>query len=509
MFVFNFSNDLDIDKYEYELYNNGAGTGTPTSAGFNTANVFTVAVPNSTDTVAKSYWGRVRSVDTTGNLGPWTSLIQTDQSTPLIDNQYISNLTASKITAGTIGAQTITLAGVNSILKSNNYAAANTTFGGTGWKISGDGKAVFNDASIRSSLDIGEDQGTSDATSFHVDSNGNMWSGSNSTSFSVAPFRVTNTGDVTANSLTLTGRTSLNNSGNAAIFLTNNIDGIGLYSDANTAFYVDATDKFSLGNKLTWANSVLTVQGVLKLSDGALAVDAEDAGNIASGLVDDFGNTIYEDGFIGGLTISANTMYYGTGSFASGSTAFFVGKNSGGQANFSLGDKLTWDGATLSITGSVVITGGTTLAAINAAQADADAAQSDADAAYAYADAAFDNANNKITIGGAGISVDNDGKLTQISGDVIRTGLIASPGNTSYIDLNNGTFNFGSGSISWNGSTLDVNGDISGCSGTFTGDLSGASISGGSINIDNNLISKQAWIIAYEMRLEEIQNDKS
>lgn len=28
------------------------------------------------------------------------------------------------------------------------------------------------------------------------------------------------------------------------------------------------------------------------------------------------------------------------------------------------------------------------------------------------------------------------------------------------------------------------------------------------INIDNNLISKQAWIIAYEMRLEEIQNDK-
>ena len=426
MFVFDFSNDLDIDKYEYELYDNGAGTGTATSTGFSSANVFTVAVPNSTDTVAKSYWGRVRSVDTTGNLGPWTSLTQTDHSTPLIDSQYINSLTASKITAGTIGAQTITLSGANSILKSNNYAAANTTFGGTGWKISGDGKAVFNDASIRSSLDIGEDQGTSDATSFHVDSNGNMWSGSNSTSFSVAPFRVTNTGDVTANSLTLTGRTSLNNSGNAAIFLTNNIDGIGLYSDANTAFYVDATDKFSLGNKLTWANSVLTVQGVLKLSDGSDVVDAQDVSNIAQGLVDDFGNTIYDDGFIGGLTISANTMYYGNGTFASGNTAFFVGKNSGGQANFSLGDKLTWDGSTLSITGNVAITGGSTLDLINAAQADANDAYNLADNAIPAGFAAADINTYTTTIDGGKITTGSINADRIVAGSIEATQISAS-----------------------------------------------------------------------------------
>lgn len=432
MFVFDFSNDLDIDKYEYELYDNGAGTGTATSTGFSSANVFTVAVPNSTDTVAKTYWGRVRSVDTTGNLGPWTSLTQTDQSTPLIDSQYINSLTASKITAGTIGAQTITLSGANSILKSNNYAAANTTFGGTGWKISGDGKAVFNDASIRSSLDIGEDQGTSDATSFHVDSNGNMWSGSNSTSFSVAPFRVTNTGDVTANSLTLTGRTSLNNSGNASIFLTNNIDGIGLYSDANTAFYVDATDKFSLGNKLTWANSVLTVQGVLKLSDGSDVVDAEDVGNIAQDLVDEFGNTIYQDGFIGGLTISANTMYYGNGFFGSGNTAFYVGKNSGGQANFSLGDKLTWNGSTLSITGNVAITGGTTYTTIQNAYDEANSASDAAGVAYSTAiDAqgiavsAQSDADYAVTQVSAGAIITTiNGASTFINGNRIETGTL-------------------------------------------------------------------------------------
>jgi hypothetical protein len=397
MFVFNFSNNLDIDKYEYELYDNEDGTSTPTSAGFNAANVFTVAVPNSTDTVPKSYWGRVRSVDTTGNLGPWTVLVETDQSTPLIDNQYISDLTASKITAGTIGAHTITLAGVNSILKSNNYAAANTTFGGAGWKISGDGKAIFNDASIRSSLDIGEDQGTSDDTSFHVDSNGNMWSGANSSSFSTAPFRVTNAGDITASSLTLTGLTEL--ATGSKIFL-----GAGNYSNIDTAFYVDATEQFSLGDKLTWDGNSLTVQGTLKLSDGTDVLDAEDVGNIAEGLVDEFGNTIYDDGFIGGLTISANTMYYGTGSFASGSTAFFVGKNSGGQANFSLGDKLTWDGATLSITGNVVITGGTTLDDINDAKDAADDAQDTADNAIPAGFAAADINTYTTTIDGGKIT---------------------------------------------------------------------------------------------------------
>lgn len=422
MFVFNFSNDLDIDKYEYELYNNQAGTGTPTSAGFNSANVFTVAVPNSTDTVAKSYWGRVRSVDTTGNLGPWTVLVETDQSTPLIDNQYINNLTASKITAGTIGAHTITLAGVNSILKSNNYAAANTTFGGAGWKISGDGKAIFNDASIRSSLDIGEDQGTSDNTSFHVDSNGNMWSGANSSSFSTAPFRVTNAGDITASSLTLTGLTEL--ATGSKIFL-----GAGNYSNIDTAFYVDATEQFSLGDKLTWDGNSLTVQGTLKLSDGTDVLDAEDVGNIAEGLVDEFGNTIYDDGFIGGLTISANTMYYGTGSFASGSTAFFVGKNSGGQANFSLGDKLTWDGATLSITGNVVITGGSTLNLINEAQSDADTAYSTAISAQGIAISAQNTADDAYSeaitkIGPGTLEARIGDSVTTINGGKITTGTL-------------------------------------------------------------------------------------
>ena len=434
MFVFNFSNDLDIDKYEYELYNNGAGTGTPTSAGFNTANVFTVAVPNSTDTVAKSYWGRVRSVDTTGNLGPWTSLIQTDQSTPLIDNQYISNLTASKITAGTIGAQTITLAGVNSILKSNNYAAANTTFGGTGWKISGDGKAVFNDASIRSSLDIGEDQGTSDATSFHVDSNGNMWSGSNSTSFSVAPFRVTNTGGITASSLTLTGLTEL--ATGSKIFL-----GDGNYNDANTAFYVDATEQFSLGNKLTWDGNTLTVQGTLKLGTGTLAVDAD-------GVTEVIEEAIYEDGFIGGLTITGTQMYYGAGSFASSNTAFYVGQNASLQADFSLGNRLTWDGNSLTVQGTLKLSDGSDV--INAEDVEI----------------IVDEFGNEIQDGFIGGLTINSTQM------YYGTGTFASSDTAFYVAKNNNQANFSLGDkLTWNGSTLAISGEVTANSGRIAGML--------------------------------------
>jgi hypothetical protein len=241
----------------------------------------------------------------------------------------------------------------------------------------------------------------------------------------------------------------LNNSGNASIFLTNNVDGIGLYSDANTAFYVDATDKFSLGNKLTWANSVLTVQGVLKLTDGSDVVDAEEVGNIAQGVVDEFGNTIYEDGFIGGLTINSTQMYYGVGTFASSDTAFYVAKNNN-QANFSLGDKLTWNGTTLSITGNVAITGGTTYTTIQNAYDEANSASDAAGLAYSTAidaqgiaitaqgtaDDAYYEASTKI--GPGTLIAEINGAATTISGDKISSGTIRA--SASFIAEGSGIF---------------------------------------------------------------------
>ena len=379
MISFNPSNELDLKGYNYQVYlaedigQSGSSyvvlnNATPYLSGFSPANVIAIDVPqnsqttNSVDqntgtttttTTEKLYFVRVQSVDTSNNTSPYTKIVASTATT-LIDSAHIVNLTASKITAGTIGAHTITMAGINSILKSSNYLAANSSFGGTGWKISGDGTAVFNNASIRSTLDIGEDQGTSDNTSFHVDTNGNMWIGANRASFGSAPFKVTNTGAVTASSLTLTGTTILSQADNSKIYL-----GTGVYNNTNTPFYVDSASQFSLGTKLTWNGTTLTIRGSLKLEDGTDAINATDAEDIAEDAVEVLETEIQSNGFIGGLTVTSTGMYYGTGTFNSSNTAFFVGNNSG-QANFSLGNKLSWNSTsnTLNIVGSVIASSG-------------------------------------------------------------------------------------------------------------------------------------------------------
>ena len=173
MFVFDPSNEKDALEYEYELYNYDevflegstlaiAEGKEPSFTGVSRSNVFTVSLnedfstdrPNSYtdedgDFVDIFWFGRVRTIDTAGNIGPWSDIAQSD-NTPLIEDQFVKNLTASKITAGTIGAHTITLAGTNSIIQSSNYVA-----GSEGWQIKGDGSAEFDSTVIRGGLRAG------------------------------------------------------------------------------------------------------------------------------------------------------------------------------------------------------------------------------------------------------------------------------------------------------------------------------------------------------------------
>ena len=356
MISFNPSNEDDLKAYNYQVYlpesisqsgstyviNSGA---TPYLSGISASNVITVDVPqNSTSTTTVNsntgvsvtvptnvvYFGRVQSVDTTGNTSEWTPVVASTATT-FIESAHIIDLTASKITAGTIGAHTITMAGVNSILKSSNYQAATSNTGGTGWKISGDGNAVFNNASIRSSLDIGEDLGTSDATSFHVDVTGNMWSGANSTSFAVAPFRVTNTGEVTAKTLTLTGDTILSQTDDSKIYL-----GVGVYNNTNTPFYVDSDSQFSLGNKLTWDGSSLSIDGNVTIG-----------GTTGSSFI--VGSEVDENV----TNITGNVITTGRVQSSDGSSYLNID-----DGTFALGGKLTWNGSALVIDGEVTANSG-------------------------------------------------------------------------------------------------------------------------------------------------------
>jgi len=68
----------------------------------------------------------------------------------LIDSAEITELTATKIKAGTITSSVITLDGANSVIKSANYAA-----GTTGWVIKGNGDAEFANTSIRGTVTAG------------------------------------------------------------------------------------------------------------------------------------------------------------------------------------------------------------------------------------------------------------------------------------------------------------------------------------------------------------------
>lgn len=185
IFKFDIINDRDLSYFEYQLYDNSAGTGDPINAvyskangqssvkisGTNTANVFLVAVDNSTQSInpangtvtntVKQYWGRVRSVNTAGNPSTnWSSLVASGELA-LIGDTFISNLTAAKITSGTISATKITMSGANSIIQSSTYdgvydvATNKYTTGSTGWLISGNGQAIFDASQIRGAVSAG------------------------------------------------------------------------------------------------------------------------------------------------------------------------------------------------------------------------------------------------------------------------------------------------------------------------------------------------------------------
>jgi hypothetical protein len=126
-------------------------------------------------------------------------------------------------------------------------------------------------------------------------------------------------------------------------------------------------------------------------------------------------------GYISGLFVVGNggaitldgtnkKMYIGSGTFGNANTSFYV-DNSG---QFSLKDKLTWNGTTLSISGDINVTGGNaaTTTQVSAAQTAADNAQT--------------TANGKLSAGQAANDVNSNS--TTISGGKIRTGIIESTG---------------------------------------------------------------------------------
>ena len=164
--------------------------------------------------------------------------------------------------------------------------------------------------------------------------------------------------------------------------------GTGTYNNTNTSVYMDSGGQFSLKNKLTWDGNNLSVNGSITITNPSTANNGGAVGSFTNG-------DAITGGSIAGVTITSTKIYIGTGTFGNANTSFYV--DNAGQ--FSLKDKLTWNGNALSITGEVVITGGATKTAIDTAQSTAD---------------------SKITAGQVNANV------TSISGGSITTGTVAA-----------------------------------------------------------------------------------
>lgn len=301
MFTFEPTVDIDVDRYKYELYSDSAGTNL-ISSGYATSSVFTIDVPNNSGAAEDAdpqnnvkYYGRIKTVDTSNNESGWTpsSGLKESSETVLIESSHIRNLTASKITAGTInaheiilkqqGAQTSITAPANmAIIRSSNYNGSynNSTLSWTpatnGWVIGGDGYAEFATANIR---------GTIRASSLYIDANNRWKTDTSGNEISTAQFKVgsstkylyfdgtdlTFTGNLSAASGTFTGSLqAASGTFSGDVSGSTFIGGLIESNDASTTINLnDGT--FSLGGgSLTWNGTTLAVTGQISATSGSI-----------------------------------------------------------------------------------------------------------------------------------------------------------------------------------------------------------------------------------------------
>jgi hypothetical protein len=117
-------------------------------------------------------------------------------TTPQSENTFANGTATQTILSGDMGSNLNMVAGH---IQSSNFVT-----GSTGWQITAEGDAEFNTGTFRGSVTGASiDIGGVDATSFHVDTSGNMWLGN--ATFASAPFKVSSAGAITATGVTVTG----------------------------------------------------------------------------------------------------------------------------------------------------------------------------------------------------------------------------------------------------------------------------------------------------------------
>ena len=233
---------------------------------------------------------------------------------------------------GTFSASTEPYQLIGSSLQSSNYAS-----GTTGWRIMPDGTAEFNGGALAvTSINIGGN----DASSFHVDVDGNMWAGdatyasapfrvsnsgaldiggpdsaafhvdidgqmwSGASTYAAAPFKVSATGSLTATDGTFTGTIST-----GAIF------GAGTAAGAGGAIKIESAATINAAASGIY-NGFATAGGISNAGSFTAGGDEASAGTVTGFLIGDTGKAVFQQ---------VNTPYVGALSNANiqfGNTAY-------------------------------------------------------------------------------------------------------------------------------------------------------------------------------------------
>ena len=206
-----------------------------------------------------------------------------------------------------------------------------------------------------------------------------------------------------------------------------------------------------------------------------------------------------------GITLDGTNsrIYVGNGTYGNSNTPFYFA--SGSSNIFSLGDKLSWDGSSLSIEGSITLTNTLSAADISDVASGADVTSdnetfssvTDINTEYGYTPEANDpNQDNlssqdnpsSYSFGGNGFTLATNTANTGLNLTSEFLGYHDGTNFTTYMD-NQGQFFLGGtgGKLTWDGSVLDIEGNVKATSGEFTGTITAAAgtIANFNINTDN------------------------
>jgi len=219
------------------------------------------------------------------------------------------------------------------VVRDGNLESYNFKSGTQGWQISANGSVEFNDGVFRGTVTVDEIHiGGNDATSAHIDTDGNFWSGAGNGSYSTAPTRISASGAAHFENVEIGGSTIQYVITNSGIFsFGDGSDGDATISSNTTLTADKYYDNLTVNSGVTlnpggyriFVKNTLTVNGSI----------ARNGGNGSNG----FGSMWPNNGGGNGASLADGYLKGAPASGAGGAG----GRNGGGQNPGGAGTSVT------------------------------------------------------------------------------------------------------------------------------------------------------------------------